>query len=325
MPLAPASLPALVSARMSQQPWQDQLCDQLQQGNPASELQGMTNQVAQLTTLTHFDEVQIHFNAFDLVKVEPIKPAIDTAILMPAHTHILDSVFHVEQIDIPDAVYDVCTEPDHSFDDNFVQCADSIDSVIVAEDNFYESIQVYSNLETPTATSEFPMPFDAFDCMCLDLIEPVSMAGALPTHTLRAMCLLSVGVGSSAQWDDSIVHINFDLDVVDDILSSGTDIEEVAYTEGTKVTLWRGFKKALRQASYILNVSTEGVNFDIRKDVYQSDWVPIGVIPAGTFPDDEPTEMPTEARTTEAAAKIGTTEGNSGVPFLEDAPVVSLV
>lgn len=37
----------------SLQPWQDQLCDQLQQGNPASELQGMTNQVAQLVAVVH--------------------------------------------------------------------------------------------------------------------------------------------------------------------------------------------------------------------------------------------------------------------------------
>ncbi|BAU01183.1 hypothetical protein VIGAN_11036100 [Vigna angularis var. angularis] len=40
--------------------------------------------------------------------------------------------------------------------------------------------------------------------------------------------------------------------------------------------------------------STEGVNFDIRKDVYQGELVPIDVIPAGSFPDDEPAGTPTE-------------------------------
>ncbi|KAG2383986.1 uncharacterized protein HKW66_Vig0152510 [Vigna angularis] len=86
----------------------------------------------------------------------------------------------------------------------------------------------------------------------------------------------------------------------------------------------RGFKKALRQVSYILNVCTEGVNFDIRKDVYQGEWVPIDVIPAGSFPDDEPAGTPTEAMATEEAARIETPEGNSGVPAVEDAPVVDL-
>ncbi|KOM56685.1 hypothetical protein LR48_Vigan10g257700 [Vigna angularis] len=74
----------------------------------------------------------------------------------------------------------------------------------------------------------------------------------------------------------------------------------------------RGFKKALRQVSYILNVCTEGVNFDIRKDVYQGELVPIDVIPAGSFPDDEPAGTPTEAMATEEAARIETPEGNSG-------------
>ncbi|XP_017438771.2 uncharacterized protein LOC108344788 isoform X1 [Vigna angularis] len=87
----------------------------------------------------------------------------------------------------------------------------------------------------------------------------------------------------------------------------------------------RGFKKALRQVSYILNVCTEGVNFDIRKDVYQGELVPIDVIPAGSFPDDEPAGTPTEAMATEEAARIETPEGNSGVPAVEDAPVVDLV
>ncbi|WVZ06617.1 hypothetical protein V8G54_019963 [Vigna mungo] len=37
----------------SLQPWQDQLSDKLQQGNSASELQGMTNQVAGLVSVVH--------------------------------------------------------------------------------------------------------------------------------------------------------------------------------------------------------------------------------------------------------------------------------
>ncbi|WVZ22270.1 hypothetical protein V8G54_000814 [Vigna mungo] len=141
--------------------------------NPSEEVDGPDQVYSELDIPIHVLEVQIDINALDLLRVEPIKPAIDTADLMPAHTHILDSVFHVEHIDIPDAVYDVCTELDHSFDDNFVQCAGSIDSVVVAEDILYESIQVYCNLETSTTSSEFTIPFDAIDCICIDPIEPV--------------------------------------------------------------------------------------------------------------------------------------------------------
>lgn len=60
----------------------------------------------------------------------------------------------------------------------------------------------------------------------------------------------------------------------------------------------RGFKKALRQMSFLMNVSTEGVNFDIRKDFYQGELVPIGVIPTGTFSDEEPEVAPAAVETT---------------------------
>ncbi|WVZ22802.1 hypothetical protein V8G54_001346 [Vigna mungo] len=142
--------------------------------NPGEEVDGPDQVYSELDIPIHVLEVQIDLNALDLLRVEPIKPAIDTVDLMPAHTHILDSVFHVEHIDIPDAVYDVCTELDHNFDDNFVQYAGSIDSVVVAEDILYESIQVYCNLETSTTSSEFTIPFDAIDCICIDPIEPVA-------------------------------------------------------------------------------------------------------------------------------------------------------
>ncbi|KOM34709.1 hypothetical protein LR48_Vigan02g085900 [Vigna angularis] len=48
----------------------------------------------------HIFEVQVNVNSFDLLETEPIKPVIDTAILMPAHTHILDSFSSVEHIEI---------------------------------------------------------------------------------------------------------------------------------------------------------------------------------------------------------------------------------
>ncbi|KOM51850.1 hypothetical protein LR48_Vigan09g051000 [Vigna angularis] len=52
----------------------------------------------------------------------------------------------------------------------------------------------------------------------------------------------------------------------------------------------RGFKKALRQASHFLNISTEGVDFDPRKDVYQGHLVSLSEIPQGALLESEPTE-----------------------------------
>lgn len=80
----------------------------------------------------------------------------------------------------------------------------------------------------------------------------------------------------------------------------------------------RDFKKALRQVSHILNVSTKGVEFDPRKDVYQGKLVSLRVIPTGTFSDDEPVETIVEAEATEVEAITAVSseriEGNPTAP-----------
>ncbi|KOM56871.1 hypothetical protein LR48_Vigan10g276300 [Vigna angularis] len=50
----------------------------------------------------------------------------------------------------------------------------------------------------------------------------------------------------------------------------------------------RGFKKALRQVSHLLNVFTEGVDFDPRKDVYEGRLVPLSEIPEGALLESDP-------------------------------------
>ncbi|KOM48530.1 hypothetical protein LR48_Vigan07g223400 [Vigna angularis] len=45
----------------------------------------------------------------------------------------------------------------------------------------------------------------------------------------------------------------------------------------------RGFKKALRQVTHLLEVSTEGVEFDPRKDVYEGQLLPLSEIPKGAL------------------------------------------
>ncbi|KOM48075.1 hypothetical protein LR48_Vigan07g177900 [Vigna angularis] len=49
----------------------------------------------------------------------------------------------------------------------------------------------------------------------------------------------------------------------------------------------KGFKKALRQVTHLLQVSTEGVEFDLRKDVYEGQLVPLVEIPDDAFMEPE--------------------------------------
>ncbi|KOM57374.1 hypothetical protein LR48_Vigan11g040700 [Vigna angularis] len=58
-----------------------------------------------------------------------------------------------------------------------------------------------------------------------------------------------------------------------------------------------GFRKALRQAGHLLKVSTEGVEFDVQKDVYEGELKPLSEIPGDAFMGEEEVE--------EAAAAVG--------------------
>ncbi|KOM47052.1 hypothetical protein LR48_Vigan07g075600 [Vigna angularis] len=49
----------------------------------------------------------------------------------------------------------------------------------------------------------------------------------------------------------------------------------------------RGFRKALRQVGHLLDVSTEGVEFDVRKDVYEGQLKPLSEIPEDAFMEAE--------------------------------------
>ncbi|KOM55888.1 hypothetical protein LR48_Vigan10g178000 [Vigna angularis] len=49
----------------------------------------------------------------------------------------------------------------------------------------------------------------------------------------------------------------------------------------------RGFRKALRQVGHLLDVSTEGVEFDVRKDVYEGQLKPLSEIPEDAYMEVE--------------------------------------
>ncbi|KOM45228.1 hypothetical protein LR48_Vigan06g053400 [Vigna angularis] len=49
----------------------------------------------------------------------------------------------------------------------------------------------------------------------------------------------------------------------------------------------RGFRKALRQVGHLLNVATEGVEFDVRKEVYEGQLRPLNEIPEDAYMEAE--------------------------------------
>ncbi|KOM41027.1 hypothetical protein LR48_Vigan04g122500 [Vigna angularis] len=63
------------------------------------------------------------------------------------------------------------------------------------------------------------------------------------------------------------------------------DDKEIMEEMGKAIVLehTQGFNKALRQASHLLNISTEGVDFDPRKDVYQGRLISLSEIPEGAL------------------------------------------
>ncbi|KOM31885.1 hypothetical protein LR48_Vigan01g144100 [Vigna angularis] len=65
-------------------------------------------------------------------------------------------------------------------------------------------------------------------------------------------------------------------------------IEELK--EAVVIEHTRGFRKALRQVGHLLEVSTEGVEFDVRKDVYEGQLKPLNEIPKDAFMDEEEDE-----------------------------------
>ncbi|KOM38418.1 hypothetical protein LR48_Vigan03g180000 [Vigna angularis] len=90
-----------------------------------------TQVYSELSIPIEFSKVQYEFNALDLFKVEPIEPTLDYVPVMPAHTHILDSAFSIENIDMPYAVSELCTGFDIiPVDDSFTVGVHSIADLV---------------------------------------------------------------------------------------------------------------------------------------------------------------------------------------------------
>ncbi|KOM52333.1 hypothetical protein LR48_Vigan09g099200 [Vigna angularis] len=107
----------------------------------------------------------------------------------------------------------------------------------------------------------------------------------------------------------------------DDLRAAAVEDQEIReeMTEAIILEHTRGFKKALRQVAHLLQVSTEGVAFDMQKDLYQGQMRPLGEIPENAFleaedgVDDETAAVEEPKETTAAEEPIAETVGESGV------------
>ncbi|KOM51942.1 hypothetical protein LR48_Vigan09g060100 [Vigna angularis] len=75
----------------------------------------------------------------------------------------------------------------------------------------------------------------------------------------------------------------------DDLRAEAVEDQEIKeeMKEAIVVEHTRGFQKALRQVVHLLEVSTEGVAFDVRKDVYEGQLQPLSEIPEDAFLEAE--------------------------------------
>ncbi|WVZ25785.1 hypothetical protein V8G54_004329, partial [Vigna mungo] len=225
----------------SLQPWQDQICDQLQQGNPTSELQGMTNQVAQLVAIVHklTGRSEEEDDTLAAIEFQGFESQITSATTSSTLQFYQDAdqpwqpQFHEsEQQD----AYSIDLESKSAILVNEVECK-------LLGDNFDEVVgelitQVYSKLSIPINFSEVHINVNVFDLLNTEFIELVLNIDNL-MHVHAAICDsafeiehidISLGVSDSCH-DFDIVSFEDNFSEYVDTLTKFLGIGEVVFDE----------------------------------------------------------------------------------------------
>ncbi|KAG2396917.1 hypothetical protein LR48_Vigan510s000200 [Vigna angularis] len=113
-------------------------------------------------------EIQTGFDVFDMLKIEPVKPALDFVIDMSVHTHVLNSLCFIEHIDIPD-VHHPCT--DFDFYDRLDDAADDLE---IGNIIFNEQKEVYFELEIPNTLPDLPIHLNTCDLLHINSIKSLA-------------------------------------------------------------------------------------------------------------------------------------------------------
>ncbi|KOM43221.1 hypothetical protein LR48_Vigan05g082500 [Vigna angularis] len=215
----------------------------------------------------HISEVQVNVNSFDLLEIEPIKPVIDTVVLMPAHTHIFDSFSSVEHIEISIVFLDSCTDfeivsMDDSPSEGVEVATEFTDSGKVVFEEVVEAVfepnlttgiaEMHTVSNILHALPDLPDTFEHFKLLDTIFVvhhtnTPTDGCSDLNAYVLDDLLNdYALTSDNYAKFDDLIVHINLDLDVADDTFSAGTDLEEAMYTEDKKEVLAEAGEVSMR-------------------------------------------------------------------------------
>ncbi|KOM51847.1 hypothetical protein LR48_Vigan09g050600 [Vigna angularis] len=199
-------------------------------------------------------EMQTSFD--NLMHAEPEKPLPDILDVIPSCSEMLNLVFSVEHVDIPDVVYDVCTKLNHSFDDNIVPCIDLIDYVVV------EPIA-----ETDAFFIDHPKILDS-----VSTIEPIGINVVLNSNVHD--CLDEILNDNSFELtfdsaEDAYVSIDFEIEIVqsENFIELGLNFDLTQFYENFKCDCESGSCSICTEINYViqpeLRVLANAPNFEL--------------------------------------------------------------
>ncbi|KOM45633.1 hypothetical protein LR48_Vigan06g093900 [Vigna angularis] len=228
---------------------------------------------------THVSEVQVNFNVFELVKLEPFKPVLDSDIDIHVHTHVVDSLFPVEHIDIPDVQYP-CTDLD--LNDSL---EDAVDDLEIGKKIFNEQKQVYSELEIPNTLPDLPIHSNSCDLMRTDsigfmtdtdtnlidhskifdsvsAIEPIGLKVVLNGHDCRDEILNDNSLELTFDSvDDGYINIDFEVETVqsDNSIELGLNFDLTQFSENFECDCESGSCPICIEIDYVLQTDSKRI------------------------------------------------------------------
>ncbi|KOM57717.1 hypothetical protein LR48_Vigan11g075000 [Vigna angularis] len=187
-----------------------------------------------------------------------------------------------------------------------------ITTMLSGESAFLYGNVVTENLENPSSSSP---SVSGYDWASRDLKEAVDAHSQCEQRQNQSEQLLNearlllgnlqkAGLELKKEWDQLATDLElarkdvFDLKSTitalraerDALLLTTAEDKELKEEMSEAIVLehTQGFKSALRQVSHLLNISTKGVDFDPRKDVYEGRLVPLSEILEGALLESEP-------------------------------------
>ncbi|XP_052728033.1 uncharacterized protein LOC128195051 isoform X1 [Vigna angularis] len=206
---------------------------------------------------------------------------------MPVYTHVLDSLFPIEHIDIPDVNYP-CTNLDL-----YDSLEDAADDLEIGKKIFNKQKQVYSEPEIPITLPDLPIHLNACDLLHIDsirfmietdtdlidnskifysvlAIEPIGINVVLNVHDCRDEILndnsLELTFDSA---DDAYVNIDFEVETVqsDNFIEFGLNFYLTQFSENFECDCESGSCSICTKINFVMQpdskVQTDATNCEL--------------------------------------------------------------